>query len=98
MWGRFGLSGDVPCFIYLIVRTYKRKRPTQPEIPRDVLNNAVKNVIRKSTSLRAAAMRLNIPKSTLFDRVVRATKRSNNNIEDSGNEGGESEKELPLFQ
>lgn len=45
-------------------------------------------------SLRAAAMRFNIPKSTLFDRVVRARKRSNNNMEDSGNEGGESEEEL----
>ncbi|KAG5872297.1 hypothetical protein JTB14_022619 [Gonioctena quinquepunctata] len=45
-------------------------------------------------SLRAAAKRFNKPKSTLFDRVVRAKKRSNNNIEDSGNEGGESEKEF----
>ncbi|KAG5870278.1 hypothetical protein JTB14_010128 [Gonioctena quinquepunctata] len=77
-----------------MVRTNKRKRPAQPEIPRRVLKNAVMNVISKSMSLRAAAIRFNIPKSTLFDRVVRAKKRSNNNIEDSGNEGGESEEEF----
>ncbi|KAI4460678.1 numb [Holotrichia oblita] len=62
----------------------------KPEIPRDVLKNTVKNVISKSMSLRDAAMRFNIRKLTLFDRVVRARKRSNNNMEDSGNEGGES--------
>ncbi|KAG5863236.1 hypothetical protein JTB14_021532 [Gonioctena quinquepunctata] len=77
-----------------MVRTYKRKRPAQPDIPRRVLKNDVKNIISKSMSLRAAAIRFNIPKSTLFDRVVRAKKRSNNNIEDSGNEGGESEEEF----
>ncbi|KAG5874970.1 hypothetical protein JTB14_021318 [Gonioctena quinquepunctata] len=77
-----------------MVRTYKRKRPTQPEIPRRVLKNAAKNVISKSMSLRAVAIRFNIPKSTLFDRVVRAKERFNNNIEYSGNEGGESEEEF----
>ncbi|KAG5884662.1 hypothetical protein JTB14_005406 [Gonioctena quinquepunctata] len=30
-----------------MVRTYKRKRPAQPDIPRRVLKNAVKNVISK---------------------------------------------------
>ncbi|KAG5870962.1 hypothetical protein JTB14_029294 [Gonioctena quinquepunctata] len=86
---RTGVSGTLSKLSYLprMVRSYKRKRPAQPEIPRRVLKNAVKNVISKSMSLKAAAIRFNIPKSTLFDRVVRAKKRSNNNIEDSGNEG-----------
>ncbi|KAG5888122.1 hypothetical protein JTB14_019893 [Gonioctena quinquepunctata] len=67
---------------------------TQPEIPREVLKNAVKKVISKSMSSRAAALRFNIPKSTSFDRVVTAKKCSNNNIEESANGGGESKEEF----
>lgn len=76
-----------------MVRTYKKKRPTRPEIPSDVLKQARKNVIEKTMSLRTAAVTFNIPKSTLFDSVVRAKKRLHNNINDSGNEGSESEEE-----
>jgi hypothetical protein len=77
-----------------MVRRYKRKRPFRPEIPSDVLKNAVRNVISKAMSLRAAAITFNIPKSTLFDCVVKAKKRLNNNaVDDSGNEDNQSEEE-----
>jgi transposase-like protein len=77
-----------------MVRTYKRKRPFRPEIPSDVLKNAVRNVISKAMSLRAAAITFNIPKSTLFDWVIKAKKRLNNNaVDDSGNEDNQSEEE-----
>ncbi|XP_030746083.1 uncharacterized protein LOC115877126 [Sitophilus oryzae] len=73
-----------------MVRTYKKKRPNRPEIPSNVLKDAVRNVINKTMSLRAAAITFNIPKSTLFDSVAKAKKRLNDDASDSGNEGDDT--------
>lgn len=76
-----------------MVRTYKKKRPIRPEIPSNVLKNAVRNVINKTMSLRVAAITFNIPKSTLFDSVVRAKNSLNNDASDSGNESNDAKEE-----
>lgn len=66
-----------------MVRTYVRKKQV-PDAPEETIRTAVKDVLSKSMSLRQAAARSGIKKSTLYDRVLKA--RNMDDTSDSGTE------------
>lgn len=78
-------------FSFRMVRKYIKKK-NRPEIPKQVLKEAIKNVLAHTMTIRTAANTFNIPKSTLQDHCKRAKKR-NNNVHDSGNESTSSTEE-----
>ncbi|XP_044765393.1 uncharacterized protein LOC123321724 [Coccinella septempunctata] len=77
-----------------MVRTYVKKKQV-PDVPEETMRSAVKDVLSRNMSLRQAAARFGIKKSTLYDRVSKA--RNMNDNSDSGTEMNDSKSGLSKY-